>query len=73
MSDKAISFTEKGFLRLNQVLQLIPIGRTKWFEGIQSGEFPAPIKLGRCALYRASDIAELITRIESRGNGNHAN
>lgn len=68
----ADSIPEKGFLRLKQVLQLIPIGRTKWFEGIQAGEFPAPVKFGRCSLYRARDIVELINRIENRENGKPA-
>lgn len=73
MSSQSISIPEKGFLRLRQVLQLIPLGRTRWYEGVQNGEFPAPVKFGRCAFYRASDIAELITRIEGGENGNPAN
>lgn len=69
----ADSIPEKGFLRLKQVLQLIPFGRTRWYEGVLSGEFPAPVKYGRCSLYRARDIAELITRIENGVNGNSEN
>lgn len=73
MSKQSISIPERGFLRLKQVLQVIPVGKTKWHEGIKAGKFPAPIKLGRCSLYRARDIAELITRIENGENGNPAN
>ena len=64
MLNQEISIPEGGFMRLKQVLALIPIGRTKWLDGVKAGQFPAPVKLGRCALYRAKDIAELISRIE---------
>ena len=36
---------ETGFLRLRQVLQFIPIGPTRWYQGVKSGEFPAPIAI----------------------------
>jgi predicted DNA-binding transcriptional regulator AlpA len=59
-----------GFLRLNQVLQLLPIGKTKWYAGLRTGEFPQPISLGpRAKGYRAEDIAALIKRLGSQGEG----
>lgn len=54
---------ETGFLRLNQVLQFLPFKKTRWYDGIKTGEFPRPIKHGRAALYRAEDIRSLIERI----------
>ena len=30
---------ETGFLRLAQVLSVIPIGKTSWWEGVKSGRF----------------------------------
>lgn len=54
-----------GFLRLNQVLQFIPVGKTAWYNGVKEGRYPAPIKLGpRTAAYRAQDIRALIERLE---------
>ena len=35
-----------GFLRLKQVLQFIPVGKTAWYAGIKEGRFPRPIPLG---------------------------
>ena len=58
-----------GFLRLNQVLQFVPIGKTAWYNGVKEGRFPKPIQLSaRTAVYRAQDIADLIERI-SQGQG----
>lgn len=55
-----------GLLRLHQIVGargLIPISRSRWYSGIQSGEFPKPVKLGsRAVAWRASDIALLIER-----------
>ena len=58
-----------GFLRLKQVLQFIPIGKTAWYAGIKEGRFPKPIQLSaRTAVYRAQDISALIDKI-SQGQG----
>jgi predicted DNA-binding transcriptional regulator AlpA len=53
-----------GFLRLSQVLKFVPIGKTKWYLGSRSGEYPRPVSLGpRTSAYRAEDIAALIQRL----------
>ena len=58
-----------GFLRLNQVLKFVPIGKTAWYNGVKEGRFPKPIQLSaRTAVYRAQDIAALIDKI-SQGQG----
>lgn len=55
---------ETGFLRLSQVLSVIPIGKTSWWNGVKSGRFPRPIKLSpRCTAWRAEDIRDLIMRL----------
>ncbi|HYV35182.1 MAG TPA: AlpA family phage regulatory protein [Gemmataceae bacterium] len=55
---------ETGFLRLTQVLSIIPLGKTCWWEGVKSGRFPKPIKLSaRCTAWRAEDIRELIKKL----------
>lgn len=52
---------ETGFLRLRQVLAIIPISRSAWWAGVKSGRLPAPIKLSkRCTAWRAEDIRALI-------------
>lgn len=60
---------ETGFMRLPQVLSVIPVGKTSWWEGVKSGRFPKPVKLSaRCTAWRAEDIRALITRL-SEGDG----
>jgi predicted DNA-binding transcriptional regulator AlpA len=50
-----------GFLRLPQVLALIPVGKSTWWRGCRSGRFPTPVKLGpRTTAWRAEDIAALM-------------
>ena len=59
-----------GFLRLSQVLEFIPVGKTAWYAGIKAGRFPEPVSLGpRTAAYRAEDIHDLIERLGSRATG----
>ena len=50
-----------GFIRLPEVLKLIPVGKSTWWAGIKSGRFPAPVKLGpRVTAWRREDIQEWI-------------
>ena len=54
---------ETGFVRLPQILSLIPISRSAWWAGIREGKFPQGIKLGRkTTVWRAEDIRHLIER-----------
>ena len=53
-----------GFLRLPQVLALIPISRSAWWAGIRAGKYPAGLKLGRkTTVWRAEDSRALIERM----------
>jgi prophage regulatory protein len=55
---------ETGFLRLPQVLEVIPVGKTCWWEGVKSGRYPKSVKLSpRCTAWRAEDIRELIKNL----------
>jgi hypothetical protein len=35
-----VTIPETGFVRLAQVLEVIPIGKTCWWEGVKSGTLP---------------------------------
>jgi predicted DNA-binding transcriptional regulator AlpA len=60
---------ETGFLRLPQVLSVIPLGKTCWWEGVKSGRFPKPIKLSaRCTAWRAEDIHALIQELSDQSS-----
>ena len=66
MSD--VSNVSKRLLRINQVLALVPVGRSSWWEGCRTGRYPKPIKLGpRTTVWRAEDIATFIESLGKRG------
>jgi len=61
---------ETGFLRLSQIIgdpkaeppipPVIPVKKSCWWDGVKSGRFPKPVKLGRCTMWRIEDIKALI-------------
>jgi prophage regulatory protein len=62
---------ETGYLRLPQIIgnpnaeppipAIIPVGKSTWWEGVKSGRFPQPVKLGpRITAWRVEDIRSLI-------------
>ena len=62
--------TETGFLRLPQIIgdpkaeppipPIIPVKKSCWWDGVRTGRFPKPVKLGRCTMWRVEDIRALI-------------
>jgi prophage regulatory protein len=60
---------ETGFVRLAQVLEVIPLGKTCWWEGVKSGRFPKPVRLSaRCVGWKAEDIHALIKTLSQNGH-----
>jgi predicted DNA-binding transcriptional regulator AlpA len=52
---------DTGFVRLPQILSLIPISRSAWWAGVREGKFPKGIKLGsKTTVWRAEDVRALI-------------
>jgi len=60
-----------GFVRLGQIIgdkkaeppitALIPVGKSTWWEGVKTGRFPQPVKLGpHITAWRVEDIRALI-------------
>ncbi|AVP96730.1 hypothetical protein C7S18_05730 [Ahniella affigens] len=55
-----------GYLRLPEVLALIPVSASTWWEGCRSGRFPKGVKIGpRCTAWRAAVIRQLLQDLES--------
>ena len=53
-----------GFLRLPQIMELVPISKSAWWEGCRTGRYPKPVKLGpRTTVWKAEDIAALVERL----------
>jgi predicted DNA-binding transcriptional regulator AlpA len=64
-----LTIPETGFVRLAQVLTVIPLGKTCWWEGVKSGRFPKPVKLSaRCVAWKAEDIHNLITQLSKQAH-----
>ncbi|HRP25114.1 MAG TPA: AlpA family phage regulatory protein [Promineifilum sp.] len=60
---------ETGFLRLPQIIgdpakglpPIIPVKKSTWWQGVKTGRFPQPVKLGpRVTAWRVEDIRALI-------------
>lgn len=55
---------EESFLRLPQVLAIIPISRSAWWQGGKDGKYPKPIKLGpRTSVWKSTEIHALVEKI----------
>jgi len=60
------SFPKTGFIRLPEILKVIPIGKSTWWAGVKSGRFPKPVKLGpNTTAWKAEDIRELLESLEA--------
>ncbi len=62
---------ETGFMRLPQILgdpksnppipPIIPVGKSSWWEGVKTGRYPRPLKLGpRTTVWTVESIRKLI-------------
>lgn len=55
-----------GFLRLPQVLSVIPISKSAWWAGVKAGKYPPSVKLGkRTTCWRSRDILNLVEELSS--------
>lgn len=51
----------EGYVRLPQVLAVIPVCKSTWWNGCKSGKYPKPVKLGpRTTAWRVEDIRAMI-------------
>ena len=54
-------------LKLNDVLQLIPVSRSSWYLGIKDGYYPTPINVGvRAVAWVKDDILKLIDDLKKK-------
>jgi len=55
-----------GYVRLRSIIgpgRPIPVGKSTWWEGVRTGRFPKPIKLGpKITVWRVEDIRTLIEK-----------
>ncbi len=66
LTTQAMDFNDVGFFRLRDVLSIVPVSKSTWWEGIKSGRFPKGIKLTpKCTAWLKRDIFALAKRLES--------
>lgn len=58
----------RGYYRINQVLELIPIGKSSWWAGIAKGRYPKGVKLSpRTTAWKVEDIEALLDKLSNDG------
>ncbi len=61
MEDTLTTKSVDRLLKLQTVLDIIPVSRSAWYQGVADGVYPAPVKLGpRSVAWRESLILELV-------------
>jgi prophage regulatory protein len=62
-----LTIPETGFLRLAQILEVIPVSKSSWWTGVKSGRFPKSVKLSpNCTAWKAEDIRKLIKQLSEQ-------
>lgn len=60
----SVQVPDVGFMDLEAVLKVFPVGKDYWQEGVRSRKYPAPVKIApRTYAWRSSDIKKLLQRI----------
>ena len=60
----------EGYVRIQQILEVIPIGKSSWWAGVKSGKYPQPVKLGpKTTAWKVSSIRKLIEDLSQKSEG----
>lgn len=63
-----IETTTEKLLRLNQILEIVPLGRSTLWKMVAEDRFPHPVKLSeRCTAWRESEIQQWMKDLSSNG------
>jgi len=62
------SQANSGYLRLPQILEIFPIGKSTWWKWVADNKAPKPIRLGpKTTAWRCEDIHNFIKEINENG------
>lgn len=57
MTTNATALPAEGFVRIKQILGVIPMSATQWRIGVAAGIYPAPVRLGpKMVVWNVVDI-----------------
>ncbi len=55
-----------GYLRLPQILEIIPVSRSTWYRGVKSGRYPQSVRLSaRAAGWKIETVKNCVAELES--------
>jgi prophage regulatory protein len=54
------SNSEITLMRIPQILEVMPISKSKFWLMVQKGEFPKPIKIGRSSFWTTEQVQSFI-------------
>ena len=60
---------QPGFIRLPEILSLIPISKSTWWAGVKSGRYPRGVKLSaNTTAWRTDDIQTLLDELSGQSS-----
>lgn len=59
-----MKMTTDKLMRLPQVLEVVPVSKSTWWNWCKQGIAPAPVRLGRTTCWRESDVMALMQQRE---------
>lgn len=60
---------DTGYVRIKEVLKVIPVSRSTWWNGVKTGKFPASVKIGeRITAWHVDDIRNYIQTLSPNTN-----
>jgi prophage regulatory protein len=66
IATQSLNLPETGFVRLPQILHVIPIGRSTWWRWVKEGKAPKGKKLGpQTVVWNVQDIRQLLAEIDA--------
>lgn len=56
------TFPDTGFVRVSDILKVIPVSKSTWWNGVRAGRYPQPTRAfgERITAWRVEDIRALI-------------
>lgn len=65
-TSSAVTLPETGFVRLSTILQVLPIGRSTWWQWVKTGRAPAGTKIGpNTTVWSATAIRDFLARLQA--------
>lgn len=67
MQTQPFTLPPQGVCRAKQVLQLLPVGKTKLYQMVKDGEFPRPIKMSaNTTVWRNADVLAWLEQLDNQ-------